>query len=61
VLQAYLRDAHETLDRALAWAREHPRPQPLVVRLVKGAYWDHEIVEARRHGWPAPVFEDKGS
>ena len=37
----------------------HPRAQPLVVRLVKGAYWDQEIVEARRHGWPAPVFEEK--
>jgi RHH-type proline utilization regulon transcriptional repressor/proline dehydrogenase/delta 1-pyrroline-5-carboxylate dehydrogenase len=59
VLQAYLRDAQETLERILDWAREHPRPQPLVVRLVKGAYWDYEIVEARRHGWPAPVFEDK--
>jgi proline dehydrogenase len=59
VLQAYLRDAHETLDRVLEWAAEHRRTQPLVVRLVKGAYWDHEIVEARRHGWPAPVFEDK--
>ena len=32
---------------------------PLVVRLVKGAYWDHEVVEARQHGWSAPVFEDK--
>jgi proline dehydrogenase len=59
VLQAYLRDSPETLEHILAWAREHPRPHPLVVRLVKGAYWDHEIVEARRHGWPAPVFEDK--
>ena len=59
VLQAYLRDAHETLDRVLGWAREHRRAHPLVIRLVKGAYWDHEIVEARRHGWPAPVFEDK--
>ena len=29
------------------------------MRLVKGAYWDHEIVEARQHGWPAPVFEVK--
>jgi RHH-type proline utilization regulon transcriptional repressor/proline dehydrogenase/delta 1-pyrroline-5-carboxylate dehydrogenase len=43
----------------LAWAAEHQRGRPLVVRLVKGAYWDHEIVEARQHGWPAPVFEDK--
>jgi proline dehydrogenase len=59
VLQAYLRDARETVDRVLGWATDHPRAQPLVVRLVKGAYWDHEIVEARRHGWPAPVFEDK--
>ena len=30
-----------------------------VVRLVKGAYWDHEIVEARQHGWESPVFEVK--
>lgn len=59
VLQAYLRDSLETLDRILGWSQEHRRTQPLVVRLVKGAYWDHEIVEARRHGWPAPVFEDK--
>jgi RHH-type proline utilization regulon transcriptional repressor/proline dehydrogenase/delta 1-pyrroline-5-carboxylate dehydrogenase len=29
------------------------------VRLVKGAYWDHELVEARQHGWPTPVFEHK--
>ncbi len=32
---------------------------PLVVRLVKGAYWDHEVVEARQSGWAAPVFEVK--
>jgi proline dehydrogenase len=29
------------------------------VRLVKGAYWDHEVVEARQHGWVSPVFEVK--
>jgi proline dehydrogenase len=59
VIQAYLRDSPQTLDRVLDWSAENRRPQPLVVRLVKGAYWDQEIVEARRHGWPAPVFEDK--
>ncbi len=59
VVQAYLRDSSETVEQVLDWAREHPRAQPLVVRLVKGAYWDQEIVEARRHGWPAPVFEEK--
>jgi len=59
VLQAYLRDSPELLDTLLAWAAETPRAHPLVVRLVKGAYWDHEIVEARQHGWPAPVFDVK--
>jgi proline dehydrogenase len=59
VLQAYLRESPSQLDRILAWAGGSPRTPPLVVRLVKGAYWDHEIVEARQHGWPAPVFEVK--
>src|SRR4051812_865625 len=59
VLQAYLRDSPDLLDRLITWAGETPRLHPLVVRLVKGAYWDHEIVEARRHGWPAPVFDVK--
>jgi len=59
VLQAYLRDSPETLDTVLQWARRMPREQPLVVRLVKGAYWDHEVVEARQHGWSVPVFECK--
>jgi proline dehydrogenase len=59
VLQAYLRDSPETLDQILAWAGERTRTHPLVVRLVKGAYWDHEIVEARQHGWDEPVFTVK--
>ena len=33
----------------------------LVVRLVKGAYWDAETVVARAAGWPVPVFEAKGA
>lgn len=61
VVQAYLVDAPAVLDRVAAWARTTPREVPLVVRLVKGAYWDHEIVEARQHGWTAPVFEDKAA
>jgi proline dehydrogenase len=59
VLQAYLRDSPATLRRLLDWAGSTSRSQPLTVRLVKGAYWDHEIVEARQHGWTAPVFEVK--
>ena len=59
VLQAYLRESPEQLDRILAWASSTRRRPPLVVRLVKGAYWDHEIVAARQHGWQPPVFEVK--
>ena len=59
VLQAYLRDATDLLDRLLAFTSSTDRAHPLVVRLVKGAYWDHEVVEARQHGWKTPVFEEK--
>jgi len=59
VLQAYLRDSPETLATVIEWARATARTPPLTVRLVKGAYWDHELVQARQHGWPVPVFEDK--
>jgi proline dehydrogenase len=59
VMQAYLRESGEQLERVLAWARAGERTPPLVVRLVKGAYWDHEVVEARQHGWTPPVWEEK--
>ncbi len=59
VLQAYLRDSPEQLDKMLEWAHASDRTPPLQVRLVKGAYWDHELVQARQHGWTAPVFEVK--
>jgi RHH-type proline utilization regulon transcriptional repressor/proline dehydrogenase/delta 1-pyrroline-5-carboxylate dehydrogenase len=59
VVQAYLRDSPELLGRVLEWGAATARTPPLVVRLVKGAYWDHERIEARQHGWPAPVFEHK--
>jgi RHH-type proline utilization regulon transcriptional repressor/proline dehydrogenase/delta 1-pyrroline-5-carboxylate dehydrogenase len=59
VLQAYLRDSAEQLDEVLAFAQSAGRSHPLQVRLVKGAYWDHELVLARQHGWSAPVFEAK--
>ena len=61
VLQAYLRDSPQTLATVLGWAAGAgaARAHPLTVRLVKGAYWDHEVVEAAQHGWNAPVFEVK--
>jgi proline dehydrogenase len=61
VLQGYLRDSPGMLDTILEWlaGAGGERAHALTIRLVKGAYWDHELVEARQHGWPAPVFEHK--
>ena len=59
VLQAYMRDSPDQLDQILDWASTQERTAPPVIRLVKGAYWDHEIAEAGQHGWPVPVFEVK--
>jgi proline dehydrogenase len=59
VMQAYLRESPEQLERVAEWAGSAGRQPPLVVRLVKGAYWDHEVVAARQHGWTPPVFEEK--
>jgi RHH-type proline utilization regulon transcriptional repressor/proline dehydrogenase/delta 1-pyrroline-5-carboxylate dehydrogenase len=59
VLQAYLRDSPEQLERVLEWASTSGRTPPLTIRLVKGAYWDHELVQAGQHGWPTPVFDVK--
>jgi RHH-type proline utilization regulon transcriptional repressor/proline dehydrogenase/delta 1-pyrroline-5-carboxylate dehydrogenase len=57
VLQAYLRDAEAALDRVLAWAAV--LPEPITIRLVRGAYWDQEIMRAREFRWPVPVFTRK--
>jgi RHH-type proline utilization regulon transcriptional repressor/proline dehydrogenase/delta 1-pyrroline-5-carboxylate dehydrogenase len=57
VIQAYLRDARDDLAEIIAWSAR--RPQPITVRLVKGAYWDAETVHSRAEGWPVPTFEQK--
>jgi len=59
VLQAYLLDSPALAERLIGWAEASGRAQPLVVRLVKGAYWDHEVVDAAQHGWTPPVFAEK--
>ncbi len=56
-LQAYLKDTDQDLADLLAWAREH-RLQ-IAIRLVKGAYWDYEVVRARQNGWEVPVWTIK--
>ncbi|MEN6627877.1 MAG: proline dehydrogenase family protein [Candidatus Sumerlaeia bacterium] len=57
VAQAYLRDAAPALAAMLDWLRA--RGQPATVRLVKGAYWDSEVMWARQRGWPVPVLTNK--
>jgi RHH-type proline utilization regulon transcriptional repressor/proline dehydrogenase/delta 1-pyrroline-5-carboxylate dehydrogenase len=57
VIQGYLRDSGEDLVRLRDWAVQ--RGTPVWVRLVKGAYWDYETVQAQAQGWPVPVFQQK--
>jgi RHH-type proline utilization regulon transcriptional repressor/proline dehydrogenase/delta 1-pyrroline-5-carboxylate dehydrogenase len=56
-VQAYLRDAVGDLERIIA--RSAARRTPVLVRLVKGAYWDTETAHATAAGWPVPVYGDK--
>jgi RHH-type proline utilization regulon transcriptional repressor/proline dehydrogenase/delta 1-pyrroline-5-carboxylate dehydrogenase len=58
VVQAYRKDAFRDLCDVVAWSERTLRV-PLVVRLVKGAYWDYETVVATAEGWPVPVFQAK--
>ncbi len=56
-MQAYLKESERDLADLIAWGRA--RKRRLAVRLVKGAYWDYEMVLAQQKGWPAPVFAFK--
>lgn len=53
-LQAYLRDTDQDLAELLDWARQENTP--IAIRLVKGAYWDSEMIRARQNGWQPPVW-----
>ena len=58
VVQAYQRRARDVIDWVVALARLHQRR--LMVRLVKGAYWDTEIKRAQVDGLADyPVFTRK--
>ncbi len=58
-IQAYLRCAKQDLERLLTWSER--RGTPFWIRLVKGAYHDHERVVAAQQGWAVPVFTDKAA
>jgi RHH-type transcriptional regulator, proline utilization regulon repressor / proline dehydrogenase / delta 1-pyrroline-5-carboxylate dehydrogenase len=57
VVQAYQPDAEAELSMLRDWVES--RGTPITIRLVKGAYWDYEVLTARRLGWPEPVYLQK--
>ncbi|MBL1217115.1 MAG: aldehyde dehydrogenase family protein [Planctomycetes bacterium] len=56
-LQAYLRSGCEDAQRVIDWA--HKAGRQITVRLVKGAYWDYETINAEQRRWPVPVWSRK--
>ncbi len=57
VIQAYLRESEDDLEQMIHWARD--TDSRFTIRLVKGAYWDQEVIHARQNNWPVPVFTNK--
>jgi len=57
VIQAYLRDSYSDIQDMIRFCEQ--RGTPLTVRLVKGAYWDYETIEAEQRRWPIPVYTNK--
>ncbi len=57
VVQAYHDQAEAELQMLREWVES--RGAPITIRLVKGAYWDYEVLSARRLGWPEPVYLQK--
>ena len=56
-MQAYLRSGPDDARRIIDWSKRTGRP--VMVRLVKGAYWDFETIQAEQKGWPVPVWSRK--
>ena len=57
--QAYMKDADRLLADLLDWARKSG--QDFGIRLVKGAFWDEEVVLANLNNTPIPVFIRKAA
>ncbi len=57
VVQAYLKESLMHLRALIENAKK--RGTPISIRLVKGAYWDYEVVKAEQLGHECPVFLDK--
>jgi RHH-type proline utilization regulon transcriptional repressor/proline dehydrogenase/delta 1-pyrroline-5-carboxylate dehydrogenase len=57
VIQAYLRDSQADIEDLAKFAKT--RGTPFTIRLVKGAYWDSETIEAQQKRWDYPVYTNK--
>jgi RHH-type proline utilization regulon transcriptional repressor/proline dehydrogenase/delta 1-pyrroline-5-carboxylate dehydrogenase len=57
VVQAYLKNSHAYLSALLESCKI--RKAPITIRLVKGAYWDYEVIRAEQRGIDCPVFKHK--
>ena len=57
VIQAYLKESFSDLKSLVDFAKQ--RGCPFTIRLVKGAYWDSEVLNAKQKNWPLPVWMDK--
>lgn len=57
VVQAYLKASYAHVQSLIKACEE--RKTPITVRLVKGAYWDYEVVRAVKLGIACPVFQHK--
>lgn len=57
VIQAYLKDSEQVTRGLLKWVNS--RKVPITIRLVRGAYWDTEVILSRQLGWPCPVYTTK--
>ncbi len=57
VIQAYLKSSFDDIEKLIELLKV--RNVPITVRLVKGAYWDHEVILADQRGWPIPVYTIK--
>ena len=57
VVQAYLKSSQQDLEGLISFAKANK--QVFSIRLVKGAYWDSEVILAKNKNWPIPVWTKK--
>ena len=61
VLQAYVPDSYEIQKELTQWARRRVEQgaAPIMLRIVKGANLEMEMVESALHNWPLAPYDNK--